>query len=1403
MRSQTVIWTALPNGFGPGGTLKLSVFAMPRLQTDEGGRSPRLSLFPDFVNWPRTIQTAPSGPLSFGVSFGGGEPVDAAPDPESVRPSPETWAAIFDPATTAVQPWQFYDFSNVPKWSFPVVAIEAFLRDAYGSIGRQNPTAPFPDRQWLLDNPFRAARPGQLRPHRRPAKGLGARTLGPPPDPGGGPTPSPEEALAQALDFHVRPPHREGFSPPTPTLDFHEALSMFKAYPHLMRLLGLVFDITIPGSPPATGGNTPLRVVPTWQPLLSGPGTKSQDATPLTNSFLGPNTFSAASRGTDYRNGMLDLSDTTRFSVIEVDVDGAAERAAMFAASLEQTIAGGTDDTPTEYAPPSLRSLGLSLVRSGWAGALDGLAAVQAEKQYQLERHLADPANVAPPAFDAEDLVRGHRFDVYTLDSPAATWRSLVGRVGSYQFPRDPGRNFSRPDEGAVTSGATQAAGTIEPPPPDLYVHETLARWSGWSLAARRPGRQILPGPEEGVGGDPGNPLAPPDPGLDGVTTPQLSVTFSAPPNSLPKLRFGHRYRFRARAADLAGNGVPLSSTDDATATPPVTHLRFDPVVAPATAPTGPYGPGQGAQLIAILNNSDGTEIAPKGLWLFPPKASQLLAEEHGMFDGFVPGQPPDPSRRPSGDAATYNLIVAREPATLDNVPGVQRDPVQNTPFFTAAKLATPWLPDPMSAGVAMVALPGEASDTATTRDWAGGPWPDQEPLLLRLSPGADAAHTYVASTARASAVEELTLPPAGVADVALSSTLPEELVDLFGMWPWITDGLDPQTRAIRRTMAVDGRIWLLTPFRVVRFVHAVRLPLVPPEFGQPQVFRSYGSTKARFRDDSFKFDPPSTATLDVEGTWRDPVDDPSDPGNDPTSPGSVASRTERAFQLTVPDPSRPGPAFGFDPDHGAQHDLGDTKHHLVTYTATATSRFAELFRRSVPVTFAGTAPARVSDVGVNASSVQLTAADGTPLNAGTDFTVDTVSGEVTLLRSGVAQPVTVSFVPTDTVPGPPRQIRILASARPDPPKIARVVPAWQFDRRGGSVSRGDEVGVFRRGGFMRVYLERPWYSSGAGELLGVVTLPDNVTKAAPSQRPLVTLIGRDPITTSDSVQGYADSPFSTSAWVNRADVPAPPYYFRTAVVGLAEDPFGTYNVFPYAVSFDKQANLWFADVGLATVTEADAPAGLFVRLALVRFQPYAIPRDVQFGSPISQGAEVSPVVLATFVQPVPNRAVSVHLDPSDASKTKVNVFVTGPGYSGWRPPTHESPSTEKIQNDWNNRHALHPNLVTNSSIPVNRRDSSTVVVEVQVQDTSTGLSGDLAWVAAPGPKTELAKTFNPFDQFGNVRWNGAVTLPSPVGSRPMRLRISEVDFYTGDPAFTSGVDTRFRRPFVALIPLT
>src|SRR5256885_8704702 len=53
MATQSILWTALPNGYSEDGrSLRVSLLVSPRLEPDV---DPQLKSFPDFVDWPATL----------------------------------------------------------------------------------------------------------------------------------------------------------------------------------------------------------------------------------------------------------------------------------------------------------------------------------------------------------------------------------------------------------------------------------------------------------------------------------------------------------------------------------------------------------------------------------------------------------------------------------------------------------------------------------------------------------------------------------------------------------------------------------------------------------------------------------------------------------------------------------------------------------------------------------------------------------------------------------------------------------------------------------------------------------------------------------------------------------------------------------------------------------------------------------------------------------------------------------------------------------------------------------------------------------------------------------------------------------------------------------------------------
>ena len=1389
MRQQTLIWTALPKGRTYSGDLALSVFLAPRLATDEAVDShgvpvqALLSLFPDFVSWPDTL-AAGSG-ISFSVSFGSQPAVPAQIVGPDLPLDALRWQALFQADTTGVDPFTVTDYSSAPKHSFGVMAAQQQVASTYQAFGVSTPSVP-PLVAVDAVGKLESLGPSGVLPY---LTALARHPKGPP--------------IPDAAYYYDRPAPDDVILTP-PVFDFHATLAAIGSYPVLQRLLGLVFDLTVPSPPGVSSGTTTVKVIPHFTssftgqtaPPPAGGSWSTRNASPPTSCQLGFAYFRATPLGSsDYVNGMLDLADKSRFAVTELDVDGAALHLNGLSQDLQNLSDFESTNGPTVGATmavslPALRSVGPTVVRTGWQSALSMLTARQTKNDKALQAWLARTPGVALPTFFAEDLVRGHRIDVYTASDPAPAWYSLFERFGSYTVGTD-AQSISQRDEGFVVPAVSKGAGPTAPP--DLYVHEAMARWSGWSLAAPRVGSHLAP--DDSVSPNEGNP--PPPVPASGPRTPPLSASFTVVPGSLPRLRFGHQYRFRARGVDLAGNGPQLMSTDASTATDLVTYQRYQPVAAPMLVSTGPYSPAQGTLLMALLNYSDTNPPDPVGRWLFPPKVAQLLAEEHGMFDGFVPGAPPDPSQPPT--EAAYQAIIGRDAKTVADVDGVLFDSVTNqAPYLPVAQASTPWFPDPLSLGTALLGLPGDGS-VPTVRPWGNGVWPDYDPLLIELQAGPVASHGYQPDGPGSSATETVALPPAAVLDVHVSSALstpanPGSWESVLGVWQWIAAG-SPATQAHFVALGGRGQLWLLSPYVTLRMVHAVRLPLFRSAFTSPQVSpRLPGATTATITDTAFAVHRPSTASVDVTATWTDPLDDPTDSTNDPRV--ATVTSNGHAFTLTVPDPAplgakdapwtvvAPPAPFALDGSPGAVHDLGDTKFHRVTYTVTGTSRFAEFFRQEESITFADNQPVRVSNLnrGLDPGSVHLVDGAGNELDD-SQFSAE-ASGTISLEDdSYLGQPLTVSFEPNvTTAPTSSAIVPILSSARPAPPSIARVAPAWQLSGPSGAAKTG--IKYERYGGFLRVYLNRPWFSSGAGEILGVVALPDRETNYAPpadASVQLVTLMGLDPISLADPSLTVPSTPQNFAHLADVPLVPGRPAYNKTPFLGLAEAPTVPYTIYPYAVTYDPVAGQWYSDVYLGFPPGDVPPPGYFVRLALVRFQPYSFP-----------GAEVSHVALATFAQPVSSRAVSIV-----QSGSSLHVSVTGPGYQGYRPASvpGENPG---VVDDIINQYA--PGPYSHGGFGASKVTSA-MVVELQHQDTSLGFTGDLAWRSLSG---SAAVFLTPAFSGAYVTWSGSVALPAPNsrGQRPpLRVRISEIDYPTGLPPGSS-IDTTLRRPFVAHIPI-
>ncbi|MGW0947814.1 hypothetical protein ACWD4O_35400 [Streptomyces sp. NPDC002623] len=223
-------------------------------------------------------------------------------------------------------------------------------------------------------------------------------------------------------------------------------------------------------------------------------------------------------------------------------------------------------------------------------------------------------------------------------------------------------------------------------------------------------------------------------------------------------------------------------------------------------------------------------------------------------------------------------------------------------------------------------------------------------------------------------------------------------------------------------------------------------------------------------------------------------------------------------------------------------------------------------------------------------------------------------------------------------------EITVLSTAQPAPPVVRQVVPLFRWDAPATDQSR-------RRGNAVRICLERPWWSSGAGEKLGVV-LVSSSTEPPQALRPYLTMQGVDP-----TVTDFVLPPYPRLASLPRTAESA-------TGVTLAEVSGTTVTIAGHDVSFDAARDLWYADVELVAPNGTPLAAWLpFVRLALVRYQPHSL-----------DGYSVSKVVQAPLVQLSPERKATLVRGSGTAT-----VSVRGPAYTGTSAAASSRPSVRAV----------------------------------------------------------------------------------------------------------------------------
>ena len=207
--------------------------------------------------------------------------------------------------------------------------------------------------------------------------------------------------------------------------------------------------------------------------------------------------------------------------------------------------------------------------------------------------------------------------------------------------------------------------------------------------------------------------------------------------------------------------------------------------------------------------------------------------------------------------------------------------------------------------------------------------------------------------------------------------------------------------------------------------------------------------------------------------------------------------------------------------------------------------------------------------------------------------------------------------------------VNVPSSARPSAPDVRYVVPVFGVEQQ---VSTNVRTSV-RFGNGVRVYLGRPWYSSGETELLGVLLWNASANLDTPSRekyKNFVTQWGLDPIWKTDFLSDAPQIADLTLAVASGQSLSLEETDLRVDAAG-------------HCVFYDASRQLWYCDITF------DNPLAYspFVRMALARYQPHALP-----------GVELSHAVLADFVQLAPDRSAVMSIDP--ANPRTARLFVGG-----------------------------------------------------------------------------------------------------------------------------------------------
>jgi len=1095
--------------------------------------------------------------------------------------------------------------------------------------------------------------------------------------------------------------------------EFHRDLGKLAFHPWLMQVLGLSLDLVVDDFLPE-GEKVGLYVTSIKHPSRPELFEPIQQARAIT--LVNPAGLDGERDVNDghplelggnakYRGGCVIVSDknpgeSPRFELEQLDVDSTMEKVLGVAQTLKCQFESGVVGDQREATLAVLRTTGLSLL----ARKLD-----EGDSSRSARTSLLARAGEVSEFF-ADDLVIGYRPDLCELEPDERggacrhVWKSLVAR--KLESLRIDGREFSdsfrRPpaDEAFVAPHARILDGGNDQGVRLLFFEELFC-WRGWSLAA--------PHVESGHRGR-----------VNRASEPELIYSSGG---ALPRQRFGWGYRLGMRAVYIDGwsvslaegaamydeiNGNPMLTLgtnqvgNQVTTLPYPRDQYFTPFfryegIQPANVVGGsPYESTSTERPDRMLVASDGhgrVLVDMSERMLEPPRIDLENAIRCGMFD-----------RREARRKAPEGIDMP-DPWAKRLIIGIYRrgdDQLQRLEYFDYYSEHDVW-PHYRRLKIRAEADTGESlPDEGFETRWEG------DALVFRTAPGITVTlrywHEITERQLALSGVVEamarwlmMTTPEAtsvraafGLVGCDSTCDMRDALIQLLSQWhkrfPY---DLRPYLAAGRAARDINLTSFsMLNPARELEIVHAVPIPARAPSFSQAlgalqvygatrlpattsEIARRFeivrerkGATVAEFRGD-IEIQRASTERIDCFAEWDEVTDEIG------TMPLTTHQRQPmfRADNMPIVLESAPTLDRGKVPlqrdahanlVYGAESrpDLApDNDLLMLDETRSGIGRMRNLdFSGVVPHYDFGDTKARLLAFSLRAASRY--ANDFPKMN---NHARESEAAESRWLKA--------------TLP-------------PAKPQVAFIVPLFGFD----SATIGSMARQTRHSGWFRIWLERPWYSSGAGELLALVCWPQALFQARggaggfltdkvrrvwgslrdeagfpPGQRPPMELErfytgwGLDPIWDQPNVRLTYIPP---GAFSNRMLPDMTTHVFPSQITNPTDSDAVALAL--YRPEYNSTERRWYVDVQITPPDDAYFP---FLRFGLARYQPNAI-----------QGCELSEVVTSEFVQLAPERSITVTVEPRSRDDwSKLRVDVAGPRTFGLSDPEHPGVETRMV----------------------------------------------------------------------------------------------------------------------------